>query len=167
MIVDYEELMYKNVVWHSYEIYYKDFEKALEDFNEKLVKAKLTVNGPLFYGLNNIPRDEIMQVDIYMPVQQSFVAKDTDLNFQSYFYIDNMIMTRITGDFETKTELAYDKLLKYSMENDYNIISPMYHVVRGDDEIQWVELKAKIYSEADFEEDLEEEAEFWDTLLNS
>ena len=166
MIVDYDELMYKNVVWHSYEIYYKDFEKALEDFNDKLVNAELTVNGPLFYGLNNIPHDEIMQVDIYMPVEQSFVAKDADLNFQSYFYIDNMIMTRITSDFETNIELAYDELLKYTKENDYNIISPMYHVVKEDDELQWVELKAKIYSEADFEEDLEEEAEFWDRHLN-
>lgn len=166
MIVDYEELMYKNVVWHTYEIYYKDFEKALEDFNQKLISANLTVNGPLFYSLNNIPHDEIMQVDMYMPVEQSFVGKESDLHFQSYFYIDQMIMTRITGDFETNTEFAYDELLKYCLEHEYIIVSPMYHVIRGDDEIQWIELKAKIYSEEDFYEDLEEETEFWNTNLN-
>lgn len=167
MIVDYDELMYKNVVWHSYEIYYKDFEKALEDFNKKLVEAELTVKGPLFYSLNNIPLDEIMQVDIYMPVEQAYVPKDVDLNFQSYLYIDQMIMTRVKGDFETNTEFAYDKLLKHAMEYEFKIVSPIYHIMRGDDEMQWIELKAKVYSEMDFYDDLEEETEYWEAVLAS
>lgn len=145
MIVENEAIMYKNVVWHSYEIHSSQFEKALNDFNEKLVKANLTIVGPLFYGLKNIPDGEVLAVDIYMPVEQSYVAKDGVLNFQSYFYIDDMVMTRVKGNVEVNTESAFDELLRYTIDKNYTIVSPIFHIIRGDDEIQWVELKVKVF----------------------
>ena len=145
MIVENETIMYRNVVWHSYEIQSSQFEKALNDFNEKLVKANLTIIGPLFYGLKNIPDGEILAVDVYMPVEQSYLAKDENLNFQSYFYIDDMLMTRVKGNMEVNTEFAIDDLLRYAIDKDYGIASPIFHIIRGDDEIQWVELKVKVF----------------------
>lgn len=165
MVVEYETIMYKNVVWHTYEIHYSQFQRALEDFNDKLVRANLTVTGPLFYALNNIPLDEIMWIDIYMPVEQSYVPKDMDLHFQSYFYIDQMLMTRVKGNFEVNTEFAYQKLLQYAIDNEYKVVSPIFHVMRGDDEMQWVELKAKVFSEND-DDFFEKEAKSWDQLLS-
>lgn len=147
MVVDFETMMYKNVVWHTYEIHFSQFELAMEDFNAKLVKAKLTVAGPLFYALHNIPFDEKMLIDIYIPVEQSDIPKDSDLFFQSYFYIDEMLMTRVRDNFEVKTEKAYDELFQYAIQNDYQINSPIFHILRGDDEGEWVELKVRVYKE--------------------
>jgi len=147
MVVDFETIMHKNVVWHTYEIHYRQFELAMEDFNNKLVKANLTVAGPLFYALYNIPFDERMLIDIYMPVEQSYVSKDSDLYFQSYFYIDEMIMTRVREDFEAKTELAYDELFQFAAKHNYKVNSPIYHILRGDDEGEWVELKVRVFKE--------------------
>ncbi|RIJ63198.1 DUF5085 family protein [Rummeliibacillus sp. POC4] len=147
MVVDFETMMYKNVVWHTYEIHFSQFELVMEDFNEKLVKANLTIAGPLFYALHNIPFDEKMLIDIYIPVEQTHIPKDSDLFFQSYFYIDEMLMTRVRDNFEVKTEKAYDELFQYAIRNDYQINSPIFHILRGDDEGEWVELKVRVYKE--------------------
>ena len=146
MVIEYETIMHKNVVWHTYEIHYSQLNQALEDFNEKLVGAGLTVKGPLFYALYNIPLDERILIDIYMPVEQSYVSADkTDLMFQSYFYMDDMLMTRVINNFEMKTEHALAGLLQYAVLEGYEIISPIFHIFRGDESSNWVELKAKVY----------------------
>ncbi|WP_018662586.1 DUF5085 family protein [Heyndrickxia acidiproducens] len=147
MVVEYETIAYRNVVWHTYDIHVSQFEMALEDFNEKLTAAHLTVKGPLFYVLYNIPFDERMLIDIYMPVEQSNIPKDSDLTFQSYFYIDQMLMTRVKGQFASDTEKAYDELFRHVIENDEKISSPIFHILRGDEEIQWVEIKIKVFKE--------------------
>lgn len=149
MVVDFETMMYKNVVWHTYEIHFSQFELAMEDFNDKLVDANLTVAGPLFYALHNIPFDEKILIDIYIPIEQSYVPKESDLFFQSYFYIDEMLMTRVRDHFEARTEIAYDELFQYAFRHDYQINSPIFHILRGDDEGEWAELKVRVYKEND------------------
>ncbi|MBO1002417.1 DUF5085 family protein [Pseudogracilibacillus auburnensis] len=151
MVIEEETMMYRNVVWHSYELHYQDFDKALADFNEKLVAANLSINGPLFYSLHNVPLDEMVDITIYIPVEQSYVSRETNLFFQTYFYIDQMLMTRVKGNFEVSTELSYEKLFTYALENNLQISSPMYHILNGDDEVQWVDLKIKVFSEDDGE----------------
>lgn len=147
MVIEGERIMYRNVVWHSYEIHYTDFERALDDFNDKLVHAGLSINGPLFYALHNAPLEEIMNIDFYIPVEQTYVPRDTRLLFQTYFYIDGMLMTRVKGDFQKNTEFGYEKIFTYAIENELQICSPMYHILRGDEDIQWVELKLKVFAE--------------------
>lgn len=68
MVIEEETIMYRNVVWHSYEFHYSDFEKVLHDFNAKLTAANLSINGPLIYALKNVPLDERMDIDVLMPV---------------------------------------------------------------------------------------------------
>jgi hypothetical protein len=82
-----------------------------------------------------------------MPVEQSYVPEDMDLHFQSYFYINQMLMTRVKGNFEINTEFAYQKLLQYVIDSEYKIVSPIFHVMRGNDEMQWVVLKSKSFFE--------------------
>jgi hypothetical protein len=82
-----------------------------------------------------------------MPVEQSNIPKDSDLTFQSYFYIDQMLMTRVKGQFASDTEKAYDELFRHVIENDEKISSPIFHILRGDEEIQWVEIKIKVFKE--------------------
>lgn len=56
-------------------------------------------------------------------------------------------MTRVRDNFEVKTEKAYDELFQYAIRNDYQINSPIFHILRGDDEGEWVELKVRVYKE--------------------
>lgn len=160
MVIEGERIMYRNVVWHSYKVHYTEFEKALADFNKKLIKAKLTINGPIFYVLHNFPLDEIMNIDIYVPVEQRYVSRNKGLLFQTYYYIDNMLMSRVKGDFEVNTEIMYAEMFHYIEENNLQIASPMYHVLRGDDELQWVELKLKVFVEDNEESDPVHEENF-------
>src|SRR5699024_5271051 len=146
-------------VCHSYEIHYTDFEKALDDFNEKLVQAGLTINGPLFYALHNAPLEEIMDIDIYIPVEQQYVDPATNLLFQSYFYIENMLMTRVKEDFNVNTEKAYEEIFRYAIDVNLQIASTMYHIIRGDEELQWVDLKIKVFSDDDEDDSLSEREE--------
>ena len=46
MVIEGENIMFRNVVWHSYEIHYTNFEHAIDTFNHKLVHDKLANNGP-------------------------------------------------------------------------------------------------------------------------
>lgn len=149
MVIEEEMIMYRNVVWHSYEFHYSDFEKVLHDFNAKLTAANLSINGPLIYALKNVPLDERMDIDVLMPVEQSYVPRETNLLFQTYYYVDQMLMTRVKGNFETNTELGYERLFTYAMQHDLQIVSPVYHILRGDDDFQWVELKVKVDSNAE------------------
>lgn len=93
MVIAEESLMYRNVVWHSYKLHYADFERALDDFNQKLVNANLTVNGPIFYALHNVPLDEVMEIDIYVPVEQTYVSWEKGLLFQTYLYIEERLIS--------------------------------------------------------------------------
>lgn len=166
MVIENETIMHKNVVWHTYEIHYSQLNVALDDFNEKLVNAGLTVKGPLFYALYNIPFDERILIDIYMPVEQSYVsAEKTDLMFQSYFFIDDMLMTRVNNNFEINTEHALDELLRYAIQQEYQIISPIFHIFRGDNVSNWVELKAKVYREEE-KEDAFDDSEFSEPIFS-
>lgn len=157
MVIEDETLMYRNVVWHTYEIHYSDFDKVIDDFDNKLVAAGLTINGPLFYALHNPPLEEVMLIDMFIPVEQNDVSPQTNLRFQSYYFIDQMLMTRVTGDVEKETEASYEKLFRFIIQNDMQIVSPIYHIFRGDDELQWVDLKVKAILEAGENKRLEEE----------
>lgn len=85
--------MYRNVAWDSYTVHYTEFDKAIEEFNHQLVAAELTINGPLFYALHNVPLDEVMEIDIYVPVEQTYVSWEKGLLFQTYLYIEERLIS--------------------------------------------------------------------------
>lgn len=144
MVIEEETIMYRNVVWHSYECHYSDFENIIVDFSQKVTDAALTINGPLFYALKNVPLDEMMDVDMFIPVEPSYIPKEAPLRLQTYYYIDHMLMTRVIDNHEQKTEEAYAKLFNYAIEHDLEVISPIFHEFKGDDEFHWVEIKVKV-----------------------
>lgn len=155
MVITEESIMYRNVAWYSYVFHYSEFDQAVNDFNERLVNANLTINGPLFYALHNAPVDEMMYVDICIPVEQSYVSSRHDLNFQTYYLIDDMLSTRVIGNFEKETEVAYERLFTFSFVNELKIVSPIYHILRGDEEVQWVDVKIKVLDSSEDESERE------------
>lgn len=153
MVIENDFMMYKNVVSHTYYLHYSKFNDALEDFNHKLVLAHCEINGPFFYALHNMPFDEHMLIDVYIPVVSPILPGTADLNFQSYFYIDNMLTTRVKGNFEIATEYSYEELLLHAAENNYELNSPIFHIFRDDGDRQWVDIKVKVVLAEDQQEE--------------
>jgi|SRR5699024_8934568 len=167
MVIEEEMIMYRNVVWHSYECHYSDFENVLSDFSDKVTNATLTINGPLFYALKNVPLDKMMEVDIFIPVEQSYVLNDMPLRMQTYYYVDNMLMTRVIDNVEEKTEKAYAKLLNYATEHGLEVVSPIFHEFKGDEEFHWVEIKVKVepYDGDVYERDEDQYLQFFNQFI--
>ncbi|MGG0240022.1 DUF5085 family protein [Bacillus rhizoplanae] len=147
MIIEGQSIAYTNVVSKEYYFHYEDMEEAIEDFMSEIAKANLTVKGPMFYALKNIPSDENMYVELFMPVNEDKIPASETIQFRSYYYVDEMLMKRYTGDYEKLTEYVYAEMLQYMEDNNLNLASPIYHVFSGDESLQYVEVKIAVYSE--------------------
>lgn len=74
--------------------------EAIEDFMSEISKANLTIKGPMFYALKNIPSDGNMYIELFMQVNEDKIPTSETLQFRSYYYVDEMLMKRYTGDYE-------------------------------------------------------------------
>ncbi len=101
----------------------------------------------MFYALKNIPSDENMYVELFMPVNEDKIPASETLQFRSYYYVDEMLMKRYTGDYEKLTEQVYGEMLLYMEDNNLNLASPIYHVFSGDESLQYVEVKIAVFNE--------------------
>lgn len=145
MISTSESIACKNVVAKEYYWHYKDFGEAIEDFIRIVVEDhKLTLKGNLFYSLNNMPMDEMMYITMFAAVEEAYCISLKDLEFRSYFYIDNMLMLRFSGEYEALTEYAYAELLNFMYENNLEQVTPFFHELAGDISKQYVQIKVGI-----------------------
>jgi len=147
MIIEGQSIAYTNVVSKEYYFHYEDMEEAIEHFMSEIATANLTVKGPMFYALKNIPSDENMYVELFMPVNEDKIPTSETLQFRSYYYGDEMLMKRYTGDYEKLTEQVYGEMLLYMEDNNLNLASPIYHVFSGDESLQYVEVKIAVFNE--------------------
>ncbi|NLM35634.1 MAG: DUF5085 family protein [Clostridiales bacterium] len=141
MINNQDSIRYRNVLSRKYRFHYSDMNKAIEDFMEKLSELKATGKGPFFYSLNNVPMDEIMNVEFFMPVREDYVDTKDIMEFHSYFSIENMISHSIYDKVEQNTELVYRLLLDYIEENELQQVTPIFHVMSGDRSFPYIFIK--------------------------
>ncbi|MFS0864996.1 DUF5085 family protein [Fredinandcohnia sp. 179-A 10B2 NHS] len=141
MINPYDSIRYSNVLSSGYRCHYKDLNQTVETFLNKVIKQEATPKGPLFYSLTNVPKDEIVQGILYMPIEESYIESSGDLYFHSYFSIEDMISLCIHTDIERNTEVAYHMLLTHIEEVQLRPATPFFHVVSGDDTFQYVFIK--------------------------
>lgn len=144
MMIEEQSIAYTNVVSREYLFHYTDMEKVIEDLLTEIAQANLTIKGPMFYALKNVPSDGDMFIELFMPVHESSIPKSETMKFRSYYYVDNMLMKRYAGDFERLTEYAYAEMLQYMEDNQLDIISPIYHIFSGDESLQYVDLKIAV-----------------------
>ncbi|MBC1476012.1 DUF5085 family protein [Listeria grandensis] len=144
MVVEEEKIAHKNVISKQYWIHYTDFEKALDDFINMVLKEGMTLKGNIFYSLNNVPVDENMHIEIFIPVHEDYYFGSNELTFRSYFLIDQMIMSRYTGDYRKFTEFAYAEILTHMDMKDLEQITPFFHELAGDSSMQYTQLKVGI-----------------------
>ena len=141
MINPHDSIKLTNVIARKYRFYYRDFEKYLKDFIDDVISLPVTIKGPLVYSLHNVPLDEMMNVEFFMPVEQDSVEIMTDMNFHSYFFIDQMISTIDLSNAEASTEVAYASLFHYMEEQHLRQTTPIFHVVSGDHTLQYTLIK--------------------------
>ncbi|UZJ77756.1 DUF5085 family protein [Fictibacillus sp. KU28468] len=147
MIAEDQSIAYSNVVSKEYFFHYSEMENVIKDLLSEIAKAHLTIKGPMFYALKNIPKDENMYIELFMPVHEDKIPSSESLTFRSYYYVDEMLMKRFTGNYENLTEFVYAELFQYMVDNNLNLASPIYHIFGGDESIQYVDVKISVFSE--------------------
>lgn len=126
-----DKIAYQNVVSQTKKFYYTEFEKVFQEFVEGIVKTNASIKGPYFYSLNNTPFDELIEIEMFMPIYDTTFESE-GYKFQTYYEVGPLMKTQITQNFETTTETAYFYLLKTLEINTLEIHTPFYHIPAKD-----------------------------------
>jgi len=140
-----DSIRYTNVISKGYYFHYKDMNQIMEQFASEIVEVNATVKGPLFYSINNVPMDEMIYAELFMPVYEDKVELKEDMYYHSYYNIENMITIGIHEQFETTTEVAYATLMHYMETNQLKQITPIFHIMSGDTSMQYVFIKIGVF----------------------
>ena len=127
-VVKVNKIAFQNVVRQRLSFHYSEMEEHLEQFIKGIVEAGYQFKGPFFYSLNNVPLNEVIEIELFMPISND-VFSLKGYNFSTYFEISNLLKTIIKGDIKTLTETEYAKLIIALEENDLEMVTPFYHVV--------------------------------------
>ncbi|MFZ7946300.1 MULTISPECIES: DUF5085 family protein [Bacillaceae] len=141
MINPNDSIRFANVLSRKYRFHYLDMNEALEDFLHDIGSHKGTVRGPLFYSIHNIPSDEVINAEFYMPMEEDWIEPMADMRFHSFYSIENMISLCIAENLEVKTEAAYKLLFEYMKEYSLEQATPIFHVISGDENFQYSFIK--------------------------
>ncbi len=141
MICLRDQIQYENVISKRYQFHYKDFEDKMVEFLNDILKLKLYPNGKIFYCLNNVPLDEIMMIEFFLPIKGEPLQLNKDMRFHSYFSVENMMSLRVTGDINSKMEEAYSAILELMKVENLTQITPIFHIIDKIDNTGFLTIK--------------------------
>lgn len=147
-----DSIRYTNVISKKYRYHYKETSDIMKGFLEDIIATGANIKGPLFYSINNVPMDEMVNAEYFMPVHEDRVPVPEDMLFHSYFNIEDMITYCVYDEFEAKTELAYGILLQHIEHNQLRQTTPIFHVISGDHSQQYVFIKIGVAAETEVED---------------
>lgn len=127
-VVKVNKIAFQNVVRQRLSFHYSEMEEHLEQFIKGIVEAGCQLKGPFFYSLNNVPLNEVIEIELFMPISNDLFSLK-GYNFSTYFEISNLLKTIIKGDLKTLTEIEYAKLIIALEKNNLEMVTPFYHVV--------------------------------------
>ena len=127
-VVKVNKIAFQNVVRQRLSFHYSEMEEHLEQFIKGIVEAGYQFKGPFFYSLNNVPLNEVIEIELFMPISNDLFSLK-GYNFSTYFEISNLLKTIIKGDIKTLTETEYAKLIIALEKNNLEMVTPFYHVV--------------------------------------
>lgn len=126
-----KKIGFQNVVSKRAICHYSEMKKNYENFVSGIADEGYNLKGPYFYSLNNVPKDEMVDIEMFFPIIENiFEAKG--YHFASYFEINQLLKIIIIGDFDSRTEQSYAELLITLEENNLSIATPFYHVLPKD-----------------------------------
>lgn len=146
MIVEGKKIAFKNVVSKYYQFESIESEKITEDFMTLIDEKGLTPNGPIFYSVMSEFGAEPISAMYCIPIEENQLANinDEDLMFQTYFLVENMLMTRILVENKGQAqELAikkYTELIEYTNENKMELTAPFHTMFKIVNEQLYLEI---------------------------
>ena len=127
-----EKLAYQNVVSRRATFHYSKLGEHLTAFVSDIIRQGGTPKGPYVYSLNNVPLDEITDIEFFLPIRESAFRGEEGTLFHSYFEIAPLVKGIVPGDFEHQTERVYAQLLATLDDHDLEINAPFFHVLPVD-----------------------------------
>lgn len=127
-IIQVEKIGYQNVVSKQEKIFYRKLDNFFQEFLDGISESKKHLRGPMMYSLNNVPTDEMVDIEVFMPIYESEFKKE-GYKFSSYIEIENLLQTTIKKNYEESAEQAYGELLIALEENLLEINTPFYHIL--------------------------------------
>ena len=127
-----ERLSFQNVVSHRTKCHYTEMAAQFDEFVSQVKATGSEPVGPLFYSLNNVPMDEMVDIETFLPIRQGTFPRHEDFLFHSYVDVSPLLRGIVKGKFEEQTEAVYTQLLATLEANDLEINSPFYHVFQKD-----------------------------------
>lgn len=127
-----EKLAYQNVVSRRATFHYSTLGAQLAAFVSDVVRRGGTPKGPYVYSLNNVPLDEITDIEFFLPIREDTFTAEEGTRFHSYFEVGPLVKGIVTGDFEHRTEQVYAQLLAALDGNGLEINAPFFHVLPED-----------------------------------
>ncbi|PTY77956.1 DUF5085 domain-containing protein [Heyndrickxia sporothermodurans] len=146
MINPKDAIRYTNVLSKRVYFHYTEIDSILKQFLHEVIQQKARIKGPLFYSITNVPMDEMVHAELFMPIKEDSIVTMEDYYFHSYYNVEDMLSICLFDHFEQKTEIAYHMLLDYIEHNGLNQITPFYHVISGDEIFQYVFIKVGVSS---------------------
>lgn len=131
-VTAHERLAYQNVVSSRATFHYSELAERFDRFVSRIAAKGCDPTGPFFYSLNNVPMEELVDIEMFLPIQQHTFHAEEGLVFHSYFEVSPLLRGVVKGDLENQTELVYAHLLATAESNDWQINSPFYHLPQRD-----------------------------------
>ena len=127
MITNNHAIAYRNVASKLYQFYPEDLQEALTDFAVILTENGYTPGDKIFYAFLNEPQAELVTAEIFMTIEETdcFIP-DEDVRFNSYFLVDGMLMSRISGQFNEQSQVRYWELFGYMKKQNKRQVSPVF-----------------------------------------
>lgn len=123
-----EQLAYQNVVSRRAKFHYSELGTYMQAFVSDVVAQGGTPKELCFYSLNNVPMDEITDIEFFLPINESFFVSGEGLRFHSYFEVFPTVRGTVTGDLESGTEYVYALLLEFLERRGWEVNAPFFHV---------------------------------------
>ena len=146
-VVKVEKIAFQNVVRKKVSFHYNEMDKNLENFISGIIESGYQVKGPFFYSLYNVPLNEIVDLELFVPIWNDYFQLE-GYEFSTYFEVDNLLKTVIQGNFTELTEVGFAKLILTLEENDLDIATPFYHII-SQGELQYIELFVGYFKKED------------------
>lgn len=127
-----EQLAYQNVVSRRAKFHYSELATHMQTFVSDVLARGGTVKVPCFYSLNNVPMDEMTDIEFFLPIVQDTFDPGENMRFHSYFEVSPTVHGTVTGDFDTQTEYVYALLLASLEQRGWEVNSPFFHVFPAD-----------------------------------
>lgn len=144
MINNNDSLKFSRVISKKIYIEYKDLKGEMEQFLFDINSSGATPTGHFFYSLNNIPLDGKIAIELFCPIRNSDFKLSSNLQFHSYYSIDNMISYCLYANIEKNVEVAYGILLKYINIYGLEQVTPFFHYFSGSKDRQHVYIKVGV-----------------------